>query len=131
MDPNPTIEQFIFNFIQERTAALKMVLESRQAYRRCFYDSECLWDSRRGGVELSEGEKIVTVSPLEVGFVVLTSGSHPNHRSRYHVRPSGDSWLIDEVDTECLHCRLSGTSFACPECGGMGWRKWKDRSELQ
>jgi hypothetical protein len=31
-----------------------MVLESRQAYRRQFYYNECLWDSRRGGVELSD-----------------------------------------------------------------------------
>jgi hypothetical protein len=131
MGTNPTIEQFIYNCIQDRTAAKKMVLESRQAYRRRFYHSECLWDSRRGVVELSEQEKIVGVSPSEIGFAVVTTGSHPNHRSRYRVKASGESWLIQEVDTECGHCRLFGSSTECAECGGTGWQRWKDQSMRQ
>lgn len=108
-----------------------MVFESRQAYRRRYYHSECLWDSRRRSVEWSEEEKIVAVSPSEFGFAVLTTGSHPNHRSRYHVKPSGEGWLIDEVDTDCLFCRSAGTSTDCPECGGTGWTSWRDQSKRQ
>jgi len=131
MDSNPTIEPFIYNCFQARTAALKMVSESRRAYRQRFYHSECGWDSRRGGVELSEDEKIVSVSPSETGFAVVTTGSHPNHRSRYRVKASGESWLIQEVDAECGHCRIFGSSTECAECGGTGWRSWKDRSKVQ
>jgi hypothetical protein len=127
MGTNQSIEEFISDCIQSRTAALKMVLESRQAYRRRFYHSECLWDSRRGGVELSEEDKIVGVSPSEIGFAVITTGSHPNHRSRFRVKASGENWLIQEVDSECGHCRLFGSSSDCSECGGTGWRSWKEQ----
>jgi len=114
---------------QERTTALKRQLEIHRVYRRRFYDDKCDHFSRRGTVELSETEKVLEVSPTETEIVVVTTGDHPNHRSRYHVTPSGQSWLIQEVDTECLHCRTSGPSDDCVECGGIGWLRWEDRAE--
>jgi hypothetical protein len=125
MDSKPTIEQFIYSCFRERTAALRRRLEIHQVYRRRYYDSECHWDSRRGVVERSEAERIVDVSPSEIEFGVVTIGGHPNHRSRYHVKSSGESWLIREVDLECVHCVASGVSTKCAECGGSGWQSWK------
>jgi hypothetical protein len=114
MDAKPTVEQFIYDCFRERTATLKMVLEIRRDYRRRFYHSECLWDSRRGVVEKSESEKIVSVSPSEFGAAVVTTGDGI-FRSRYDVRLSGNSWVVREVDVEC---------------GGKGWRSWKERAKL-
>jgi hypothetical protein len=125
MDSKPTIEQFIYSCFRERTAALRRRLEIHQVYRRRYYDSECRWDSRRGVVERSEAERIVEVSPSEIEFGVVTIGGHPNHRSRYRVKSSGESWLIMEVDMECCHCLASGISTKCAECGGSGWQSWK------
>jgi len=111
------------DFFRERTTALKIILESRHDYRQRFYHQECLWDSRSGVVSLSESEKIESVLPSGVAASVVTTGTHPNHRSRYHVKPSGESWLIQEVDTECSFCNRTPE---CPECGGSGWQSGKD-----
>jgi hypothetical protein len=126
MDSKPAIEQFINKCFRERTANLKLRLEIHHAYWRRFYHSECDWDSRRGVIEASEAEKIVDISPSDIGFAVVTTGHHPVlHRSRYRVKSSGQSWLIQEVDTECLHCRRSGLSIECTACGGTGWQNRK------
>jgi hypothetical protein len=129
MKSKPTVEQFMTDFFQERTAALKMVLENRREYRLRYYHSECLWDSRRGGVEKSEAEKIVDVSPSDIGTDVISTGSTIN-RSRYRLTLSGESWLICAVDMECGHYRIFGASYDCPRCGGTGWLSWKDQTEL-
>lgn len=125
MDSKPTIEQFIYNCFRERTAALRQRLEIHQVYWRRYYHSECNFDSRRGVVERSEAERIVDVLPSEIEFGVVTSGHHPNHRSRYRVKSSGEGWLINEVDMECRQCRTVGASTECAECGGTGWQSWK------
>jgi hypothetical protein len=116
------------NFFRERTAALKMVLENRRDYRLRYYHGECLWDSRRGVVELSEAEEIVSVSPSDIGTGVVTTGRGVS-RSRYQVKSSGESWLIYAVDTECGHCRVFGASTECARCGGTGWLSWKEQSD--
>jgi len=115
-------------YFRERMAALKMVLEIRRDYRQRYYHSGCSWDSRRGVLGLNEAEEIVGVFPSDIEIHVVTTGNHPNHRSRYRVKSSGESWLIQEVDTECSRCRQFGISFECAECGGTGWMKWKDRA---
>src|SRR5277367_5091485 len=104
MPSKPTIEQFIQDCFLERTVSLKQRLEVHYAYWRRFYQSNCLTDSRRGVVEESEPEKIVSVSRSNAGTEVMTTGSPRNQRSRYHVKSSGETWLIQEVDTECLRC---------------------------
>jgi len=114
---------------ENERVALKLRLEIHQFYWRRFYRSECLWDSRRGVVEKSEAERIVSVSASAIETLVVTTGS-TIYRSRYHVKSSGGSWLIHEVDMECAHCHLSGVSTECLECGGTGWRTWKDRTSL-
>ena len=129
VESKPTIEQFMNDFFRERTVSLKMILDIRSSYRRSFYHSECLWDSRRGVVDNSESEKIVSVSSSDIGAAVVTTGSQRNHRSRYRIKSSGESWLIQEVDTECGRCSVLGSTAECAECGGTGWRSWKDRSK--
>jgi hypothetical protein len=128
MESKPTIEQFMSNFFRERTAALKLQLEINQVYWRRFYHSECDQDSRRGVVERSEAEEIVSVSSSDIGAGVVTTG-HGLYRSRYQVKSSGECWLIYAVDTECAHCSVHGASADCVECGGTGWQSWKDRAK--
>jgi hypothetical protein len=127
MDSKSAVEQFINNCFRERTEALKLRLEIHHVYWQRFYQSECRWDSRRGVLASNDAEKIVDISPLDDGFAVVTTGNHPNHRSRFRVKPVGENWLIEEVDAECLRCRLSGASTGCVECNWTGWQSWKDR----
>ncbi len=116
-------------FFRERTAAERKILDTRREYRLRYYHDECQRDSRFGVVEASEAEKIVELYPSELGFDVVTTGDHPNHRSRYQVKPSGESRLIYAVDSECSHCRVHGVSPECAECRGTGWQSWKDRGD--
>jgi hypothetical protein len=131
MDSNLTVEQFINHCFQERTACLKRRLEVHHVYWQRFYHSECIWDGRRSVVEKSEAEKIMSISPSSIGFDAVTSGitlGSTVYRSCYHVKPSGGSWLIQEVDMECSHCHGKDLTLKCSECGGTGWLTWKERS---
>jgi len=112
------------DFFRERTAALKMVLEMREGYRRRYYHGDCGWDSRGDVVKWSEAEKIENISPSEIGAAVVTSGNGL-HRSLYHVKSSSNDWLIQEVDAECSSCRIAGIEADCVKCGGTGWQSWK------
>jgi len=125
MDSKPSIEQFIYHCFRERTAALKRRLQVHQVYWRRYYHGECNFDSRRGAVERSEAEKIVEVTASECESAVVTIGGLLNLRLRYRVKSSGESWLIQEVDTQCAHCRASGAATECTECVGTGWQSWK------
>jgi hypothetical protein len=120
MESKPAIEKFMQNCFQERTAALKRCLKIHQVFRQRFYASECTFDSRAGTVERSEAETIVDISPSDIGIGVVTTGYHIN-RSRYHLKSSGEGWLIHEVDMECNHCGKVGVVRGCPFCGGSGW----------
>jgi hypothetical protein len=102
--------KFMQQFFQERTAALKRQLAIHQFYWRQFYDSECLWDSRRNVVENSAAERVLSVSTSGVELRVVTTGTNV-YRSRYHLNVSPKVWTIQEVDTEYP---------------GVGWRSWKD-----
>jgi len=126
MAPEPAIEQFINNCFHDRTEALKSRLETHQAFWQRFYHSECLWDSRRGVIEKSQEEKVISISPFDVETLVITSGSI--YRDRYHLKPSGRSWLIHEIDMECALCRGKAASSNCMLCDGSGWRSWKDQA---
>lgn len=117
-------------FFRERTAAKRKILESRQDYRLRYYHHECRFDSRYGVVEASEAEKILEVLPSESGCQVVTAGDQPVHRSRCRVKSSGESWLIESVDSECGHERIFGASYKCDRCGGTGWLSWQEREEF-
>jgi hypothetical protein len=108
---------------------LKRRLEIHQVYRQRFYRNECLFDSRRNVIANSENEKIVSVIPTDAGASIVTTGE-TIYRSRYHVIPSGETWLIQEVDMECGLCRGTGKPGGCSGCGGTGWHAWKDRISL-
>jgi len=110
MDHRPAIEQFFSEFFRERTSALKRYLEIHHSYRRRYYHADCLWDSRRGVIEESEGEEIVDITASAGEILVVTSGE-TIYRSRYHVKSSGGNWLIVALDMDRP---------------GAGWRNWKE-----
>ncbi|MDB6066828.1 MAG: hypothetical protein JWR26_3036 [Pedosphaera sp.] len=122
MESKPAIEKFMQDYFQARTIALKRRLEIHHAIRQRFCASECFAGSRAGVVERSEAETIVDISLLEIGIGVVTAGADVNRRrSRYHLKPSGESWLIHEVDKECAYCRFHGVTSRCSYCSGSGW----------
>ena len=121
MDAKPTVEQFIGDCFRERTATLKKVLEIRRDYRERFYNSECLWDSRCGAVEDSEEREDCGRLPYRIGTDVITTGSC-TYCARYRVRPSGENWLIHDVEIKCGRCQLKGADPLCAMCGGTDGR---------
>lgn len=131
MNAKPTAEQFINEYFQQRTTGLKLSLEIHHAYWRRYYHPDCHRDSRRGVVENSEAETVVSVSGAEGEADVITTGS-PIYRSRYHLRASSSDskWLIHAVDTECGLCTIKGLDAKCVICGGAGWLNAKLRTDL-
>jgi len=125
MNSKPTVEQFMQDCFRERTEALTRRLEIHRVYWRRFYRDGCLYDSRRGVIEASEGEKMVSVTPTDVGACVVSTGKSI-YRSRYQISLAGEKWLIQEVDMECGRCRGLENSAQCPGCGGSGWLSWQD-----
>jgi len=128
MESNPTIEQFINNCFRERTAALKLELMIHRQYWLRFFHDECHWNSRCGVIENSEAEKIVSVSPSDIGVGVVTTGSIK--RLRYRVKPSAENWLIHDVDMGCGLCQVKGVDAECVLCDGTGWLAEKDRARI-
>ena len=113
-------------FFSERTKSKKRILEIRRPFRQRFYDGECLWDSRRGVIECSESEAVVRIIPSDNEVAVITTGHLATQRSRYFVKPSGESWVIREVESECSFCGLFGSRAECPHCAGKGWLNLTD-----
>jgi hypothetical protein len=118
-------EEFMRLFFHARTEQIQQELESRKSFRNMFYADECYWDSRKGGKERSEREKIVRVSRSENDTYVVTEGTDPWPQLRYHLRQVNDSWLIHSVDGQCFSCRGESGAFDCV-CKGRGWLRQEE-----
>jgi hypothetical protein len=122
----PAIEQFMAGHFQQRTEARKSEREIDVDFAKRFYSPDCDWNRFLPSVHASEREKILGVGRDGTEVLVVTSGLDlgpglPVLRLRYHLRPSGQGWLIWEVDTECFLCRTQGRNANCPICGGTIW----------
>jgi len=125
------VERFLVHYFRERTGLCQAEVERRSAHRQNFFASDCDWDSRQGEVEGSQAETIVSVSNTDDETLVITTGLHSHEKFplRYHLRPKGDSWLIHDVEFQCLHCHGTGRARSgdirsghCQICGGKGWQ---------
>jgi hypothetical protein len=119
---DPAIEQFMNQHFRERTAALKKEFEIYAEFALRFCRPECGWTRWIVSVAGSEAERFVSIVPVEAGAQVTTRGfGTKGHGLRYHLRPTGQDWLIVVVDLECLACYQRGRRAGCSFCGGMGW----------
>jgi hypothetical protein len=116
-------EQFIRDFFEARTALYRSELEKRVPFRKRFYAEDCTCGSRRGLVETSESEVILEVVPSEFETHVVTETRRPPLAGlhRYHLKPTGESWLIVSADEACSSCACGLAKPRCPRCGGSGW----------
>lgn len=127
-------EEFMREYFHERTERIRCEMVRRNPFRQKFYTSDCYFDSQQGAVEQSEAEQILGVSNSDDGEVlVVTSGLGTGERRwrvRYHLRPTGDRWLIRAGELECGICRGTGKKkdgkAVCPLCNGRGWMWPKD-----
>jgi hypothetical protein len=119
---DPAIEQFMMDHFRARTTLQKKEVEIHGDYAKRFYSPEYDW-TRREFVQGREAERIVSVMPVSTGAHVITSGVPL--WLRYHLRPVGQSWLIWEVDLECINCYAQGRSPDCFLCGGTIWEHRK------
>ena len=121
-----TAEEFMREYFRARTAELVKELASRKLFRQKFFTNDCLWDGRRGSLEGSKLEEIISLSVSDNAANVITNGVlNPTHlhKLRYHLQVAGEAWLIQGVDGACLKCHgISGNS-QCVFCSGTGWLK--------
>lgn len=122
-----SLEQFLSEYFQERTSFYRRQSDLLAPLHQKFFAPSCPSALSSGGVaERSQSERILSVSHLGSEVVVVTNGvSEPREwRLRYHLRPSGDTWQIHEVEWACLGCDGSGKlgSEECFLCHGKGWQ---------
>src|SRR5208337_4543650 len=95
--------------------------------RRKFYMEDCFSDSRAGTVEMIESEHIVSFSVENKKGQVITRFRKPFSsedewdKQRYRLEPTGDTWLIREVQLACFSCGGESGKNACVLCHGAGW----------
>jgi len=63
------VEQFFAEYVRERSAFYQTELELLAPIRKRFFSSNCIYDSRRGMVEHSNAERILSVSQSDVESV--------------------------------------------------------------
>jgi hypothetical protein len=123
--------KFMAQYFRDRTELIIAEIERRSPHRQQYFAADCVWDSRRGTVESSQAEKVLDVTEAGDEVLVVTTGrSHDSiaFPQRYHLRPKGDSWLIQQVETRCPGCHGTGKSAhgdpdgTCRFCGGKGWK---------
>jgi hypothetical protein len=119
------VERFMTDHFRERTISRGKELEIETDYVRRFYRPG--FDGARWvpPAEASEAETLLGVEAVDMGVRVITSGAH-SKRLRYHLRPVGQSWLIWDVDVECVFCSQKGPNPNCFWCGGTIWGRKPD-----
>ena len=126
-----TAQEFMAQYFEDRTKLIIAEIERGSPHRQQYFDPDCMWGSRQGTVEISEGETISSMSQDGGETLVVTTGQQ--HKGitfpfRYHLRPTGDTWLIHQVEVQCLACHGAAArhcgdqSGACSFCGGKGWK---------
>lgn len=123
--------KFMAQYFRDRTELIVMEIERRSPHRQQYFSPECAWDSRKGTIESSQSEKILEVSEAGDEVLVVTSGKSQDSIAfplRYHLRPNGEDWLIQQVEFRCPGCHGTGKTLtgeadsSCKFCGGKGWR---------
>jgi hypothetical protein len=112
--------QFMAEYFGERSIFAKKEAEIYHAYREKFYSPDCSWGNREVVAQWSQSETVVSVLPVEKEVHVVTKGFSV-HACRYHLRPTNQTYLILEIDMECLVCRKNGLRENCFMCRGTGW----------
>jgi hypothetical protein len=121
------LDQFMRDYFLARIAEEERELRSRAAYRRKFFTAGCFFDSREGTIEMIKSEHVIrSTASDETGEVitVITDPSlagSPPLRHRYLLTPSGESWLISEVQLPCYSCGGEPGNDGCMLCHGKGW----------
>jgi hypothetical protein len=110
-------EEFMNEYFQARAIEIERDIERRSAYRKKFFTEQCLWDSRKGEADRSRSETVLRVWYSDSTAYVITRNPRPLPELRYHLKRSGENWLIRCVEMRCYAC--SGPR--CSSCHGKGW----------
>jgi hypothetical protein len=116
-----TVQEFMSELFRQRTAAIKSEMKRHAAFRRKFFAGTCLWDSRRGAAERSEAECIENIWESDSESRVITRDNPPFPRLCYHLKMTGERWLIQSVSLECVRCGGNPGNTSCLSCQGRGW----------
>jgi hypothetical protein len=114
-------EVFMSDYFRERTEQLKREIQDRMSFRAKFFTDDCVWDSRKDDLRRSECERVINVSDAGSKAEVITQPASPFPKFRYHLQTQLQSWLIKNVELECLVCGGTGRNGGCPACNGSGW----------
>ena len=116
-------EEFMLRFLREDEQIRREQQARFTPFQAAFYAPDFILNLRRS--QDVEPGTILEVLAHYDSAQVITSESKGIYRLRwrYHLQPSGDSWLIRDQDMGCPVCYNAGRAGAsnCPICSGTGW----------
>ena len=119
-----SVDEFMRTFLNARVAEEEREQASRAPFRRLFYTDDCHWDSRLYTLDMLKGERIISIQSSVAGASVVTELKAPPlptvQRFRYHLKTSGNNWLIGGVERQCPVCNGEGDE-GCVDCKGKHW----------
>lgn len=121
------IAEFMQDLFLTRAAEEKSILANRAPYRQKFFDADCRWDNRAFTLKMIESEKILNIESSGSEAAVITEYEIRSNaravriqRWRYHLKASGERWVIYNVEHRCIACRGEGDA-SCMQCKGKHW----------
>ena|SRR5688572_24860763 len=119
-------EEFMQNYFSARTELYREEIERRRPHRSIFFTQTCVYDSRNKTIEISQNEKVLSITQLDGEAEVITSGvalRGERMRMRYRLAPTAEGWRINRVNWECRMCQATGKrkDRECFSCKGKGW----------
>lgn len=120
------VEDFLQRYFQARTQVQRVLGELYEPLEARFFAPTYTFFDHKKSVADSEAERIVSVQTSGTSSEAITSGwLGADHRIRYHLSASTDSWRIASIEVECGVCRGTGKwkdkQENCRICRGRGW----------
>lgn len=121
------VEVFLQNYFEARTEMQRALGGLYEPLAARFHARNYTPFDQEGSLASSQAERVVSVVTSGATSEAITSGSlGSDHRLRYRLSASGDSWRITSIEIECGVCHGPGkrqsTQQDCRVCKGAGWR---------
>jgi len=120
------VEDFLREYFRARTDLHREFARLHGPVADRFFSADHRSYRPEWSIQHSEAERILSVSPLENGAEVVTSGCLGDRfRMRYRLCATLDSWRIESIEMECDICHGTGKrkdgESDCRLCKGKGW----------
>ena len=126
-----TVQEFMQCYFRERTELRRAWLAHGERFRQRFFTTDYLREHQSSNEEIRSFQKANPAGSMDIadsGSLALVATTEPfgkrQKRFRYHLQRSGETWLVQRHEWECLVCKATGNrgTNQCDNCTGTGWK---------